>query len=357
LWLLIHFGQLPAPALARPPVVWHAHEMFFGFGWAVLGGFLLTASKNWVGIRGYHGVTLILLAAGWVVERIGMAFGADWPGWLFRASNAAFLAAIVTLLCATLWRHRARDSYRDNWIFLLALPLFLVAKWQLLEAESFRAGIAMTTALFRVAFLVMLERTLTQFMKGVFQAEILRQPALDMTIKLLALVLVAAAWLPAPFAAAMTLLLAGLLAVRFAYWHPRKAFTRIDIGIMHLGYLGIVAQLLAEAADLLLHPGWTGALPAHLFGLGVMGLIVPAMLVRIGKGHTGRKVVFDRGDKAALWIMITAAAIRLVAPQLAPAGYPLWLALAAAGWLAGFGIVGRRLIPLLFAPRVDGKEH
>jgi uncharacterized protein involved in response to NO len=29
--------------------------MFFGFGWAVLGGFLLTASKNWVKIRGYHG--------------------------------------------------------------------------------------------------------------------------------------------------------------------------------------------------------------------------------------------------------------------------------------------------------------
>ena len=55
LWLTLHFGLIDAPALARPPLQWHAHEMFFGFGWAVLGGFLLTASKNWVSIRGYHG--------------------------------------------------------------------------------------------------------------------------------------------------------------------------------------------------------------------------------------------------------------------------------------------------------------
>ena len=46
-----------APAGAGPfsVVQWHAHEMFFGFGWAVMGGFLLTSTKNWVHIRGYHG--------------------------------------------------------------------------------------------------------------------------------------------------------------------------------------------------------------------------------------------------------------------------------------------------------------
>jgi uncharacterized protein involved in response to NO len=47
--------QLPAPTAAFTAIQWHAHEMFFGFGWAMLGGFLLTATKNWVKIRGYHG--------------------------------------------------------------------------------------------------------------------------------------------------------------------------------------------------------------------------------------------------------------------------------------------------------------
>ena len=44
----------------------------------------------------------------------------------------------------------------------------------------------------------------------------------------------------------------------------------------------------------------TAARSVAFLGLGVMGLIIPAMLIRIAKGHTGRKVVFDRGDKAGL---------------------------------------------------------
>jgi len=53
------------------PLHWHMHEMFFGFGWALLGGFLLTASKNWLGIRGVHGLTLAGLVALWVLDRDG----------------------------------------------------------------------------------------------------------------------------------------------------------------------------------------------------------------------------------------------------------------------------------------------
>jgi uncharacterized protein involved in response to NO len=63
LWALIFSGTLAPPPAPFSPSQWHAHEMFFGFGWAVLGGFLLTSTKNWVKIRGYHGTALILLVA------------------------------------------------------------------------------------------------------------------------------------------------------------------------------------------------------------------------------------------------------------------------------------------------------
>ena len=357
LWLTLHFGLIDAPALARPPLQWHAHEMFFGFGWAVLGGFLLTASKNWVSIRGYHGAALAMLAAAWVIERVGMWFGGAWPAPLFAASNTLFLGGIVAMLLWTLIRHRKQDSYRDNYFFLLILPAFLVAKQLMLDPEQFRAGTAMATALFRVAFLVMLERTLTQFMKGVFQVEILRHAALDRAIKLLGLMLVVAPWMPAALAGGTALLLALLLAIRFAFWHPNRGLSRLDIGIMYVGYLAIVLQLGLEAVDAQAPHTWVGAMTTHVFGLGVMGLIIPAMLVRIGKGHTGRKVVFDAGDKAVLWIMITALLLRVVAPQFAASAYAVWLGAAALGWLLGFGILALRLTPLLLAPRVDGKEH
>jgi uncharacterized protein involved in response to NO len=357
LWVLIFFGILPAPALPVAPQQWHAHEMFFGFGWAVLGGFLLTATKNWVSIRGYHGASLVVLTAAWLFERAGMWLGGAWPGWLFRLSSAGFLAAIVVMLLWTLVRHRKDDSYRDNYFFLLILPTFLVAKHLMLDAAQFQVGIAMATGLFRVAFLVMLERTLTQFMKSICQVDILRHAALDRAIKLLGMVLVGAGWMAPPLAAGLSLALALLLAGRLAFWHPRLALRRIDLGIMYVGYAAIVLQLLVEFLAVVAPPNWVGAFSTHVFGLGVMGLIIPAMLIRIAKGHTGRKVVFEPLDKTVLWIMIGAFLLRVLAPQLLPASYALWLALAAGGWLAGFGILAWRLIPFLLQPRVDGKEH
>jgi len=357
LWVLVYLGVLPGPAGAFAPVQWHAHEMFFGFGWAVLGGFLLTSSKNWVQIRGYHGASLIFLVAAWLFERAGMGFGGHWPAFLFEISSKLFLSSIVAMLLWTLIHHRKTDSYRDNYFFLLILPAFLVAKQLMLSADHFQAGILMATGLFRVAFLVMLERTLTQFMKNIFQVDILRHTALDKTIKLLALLLVGAGLMPPPLAGGLALLLATLLAGRLFFWKPQLALRRLDLGIMYLGYAAIVLQLLLEFFGQAAAPAWVGAVSTHVFGLGVMGLIIPAMLIRIAKGHTGRKVVFEAIDKAVLWIMIAAFLLRVVAPQLLPQHYALWLALAACGWLIGFSILAWRLVPFLLQPRIDGKEH
>jgi uncharacterized protein involved in response to NO len=63
IWALMFAGAIEAPTAAFSNMQWHAHEMFFGFGWAMLGGFLLTSTKNWVKIRGYHGNALVFLAA------------------------------------------------------------------------------------------------------------------------------------------------------------------------------------------------------------------------------------------------------------------------------------------------------
>lgn len=357
LWALIFAGAISGPSISFSSIQWHAHEMLFGFGWAVLGGFLLTATKNWVQIRGYHGPSLMFLAAAWLVERIGMWFGGDWPVVLFRLSNNLFLFSIVILLLRTLILHRSRDSFRDNYFFLLVLPAFLVAKNLLLSPEHFQAGWSMSIALFRVAFLVMLERTVTQFMKNAFQVAILRDVRLDMAIKSLGVTLIFAEFMPGPLACAIAALLALLLSVRLLYWKPQLALRRLDIGIMYLGYLGIVAQLLIEAAGRIAQLPWIGAVSVHVFAFGVMGLIIPAMLIRIAKGHTGRKVVFDRMDKFVLYVMMLGFLVRIVGPQMHPSGYATWIYLSAACWFTCFTVLAWRYIPLLVQPRVDGKEH
>ena len=47
----MHWYQATLPA-----VTWHAHEMVYGYGLAVIAGFLLTAVKNWTGVQTLRGV-------------------------------------------------------------------------------------------------------------------------------------------------------------------------------------------------------------------------------------------------------------------------------------------------------------
>src|SRR5574340_1275694 len=318
----------------------------------------LTSTKNWVKVRGYHGNALMFLAAAWLFERIGMWFEGGWPPFLFRFSNNLFLGAIVAMVLWTLIRHREDDAYPGgNIFFLVMLPLFLVAKNLMLSAEYAQLGWSMALGLFRMAFLVMLERTLAQFMKGVFNVAILQRPVLDNSIKLLGLLLVFASLMPLQPSGGLSLLLALLLLGRFVFWRPQLAMRRIDIGIMYLGYLAIVAQLLIEFFRHAAHGGLTASVSVHVFTFGVMGLIVPGMIVRISKGHTGRKVVFDALDKLCLWLMMLAFVLRLVAPQVHPAAYAQWIQFAAACWFVCFALLAWRYIPMLMQPRIDGKEH
>ena len=81
------------------------------------------------------------------------------------------------------------------------------------------------------------------------------------------------------------------------------------------------------------------------------------MIIRISKGHTGRKVVFEGHDRAILYIMLGALIVRIAAPQIAPAGYLVWIYLSATCWLVAFGLLAWRTVPMLLQPRIDGREH
>ena len=356
LWFLVLSGYLTINS-GQTPIQWHAHEMFFGFGWAVLGGFLLTATKNWVKIRGFHGPVLFVLAVLWLVDRLAFLLPSGFPGVLLFLLHNAFLLLILALLLWTLIAHRENDSYPENWLFILGLPLFLLSKNLLLSTEYFELGWTMALGLFRLAIVIMLERTLAQFMKAIFKIDVLRNRKLDAAIRLGIFVAVFEAALPVSVAVALLATTASLLLLRFFFWSPLKGLSRLDIGVMYVGYLSLVFSLVLECFRLTGKLDVVGDIATHTFTLLGMGLIIPAMLVRICLGHTGRKIFFTGSDKFAILVCGLGGLVRIIPPQIWPASYPACIFIAALCWAICFSLIGWRLIPFLLRPRTDGKEH
>ena len=48
-WVAMFLSQV-AINPSVPPLLWHAHEMLFGFAVAIIVGFLMTAGKAWTGL-------------------------------------------------------------------------------------------------------------------------------------------------------------------------------------------------------------------------------------------------------------------------------------------------------------------
>ncbi|MFG1491765.1 NnrS family protein, partial [Oceanospirillum sp. HFRX-1_2] len=53
-----------------PGVLWHSHELIFGFATAIISGFLLTAVGNWTGQKMLSGHGLLVLLLLWLAGRI-----------------------------------------------------------------------------------------------------------------------------------------------------------------------------------------------------------------------------------------------------------------------------------------------
>ena len=69
LWAAQYAGWLPG---ANP--LWHAHEVLFGYAFAVIAGFLLTAVRAWTSRPTPSGAALAGIAALWIAARFSAPY-------------------------------------------------------------------------------------------------------------------------------------------------------------------------------------------------------------------------------------------------------------------------------------------
>ncbi|SIO30355.1 NnrS family protein [Vannielia litorea] len=350
LWWLVWTGRV---ALASPlhPTDWHIHEMIYGYGAAVVAGFLFTAVPNWTGRLPTRGWPLAGLLALWLAGRLAVA-GVFGLGALATALvDQAFLLAVAAMIAREIV---AGKNWRNLKVLVPVSLLWLANIAYHAEAalagtawHGHRAGIAL------LIFLILLigGRIVPSFTRNwlvqrgatALPVPFSRFDGLSLAGGALALV----SWVAAPESLA-TAVLCGLAALlhlgRLARWRGHATWRSPLLLMLHLAYLFVPLGLAAASAAALALT--TEATATHLLGIGAIGGMTVAVMMRATMGHTGRPLVAGPLLTAAFGLTLLASLLR-AASDLMPGGP----ALSALLWTAAFALLALRLGPALSLPK------
>lgn len=354
LWILVLTGAVPlAPVF--PAMLWHGHEMLFGFVVAIVAGFLLTAGHNWTGLATPTGAPLVALVGLWLAGRFSFFSGNP----VFAAVlDLAFLPVLAGVMARLLIRAKSRRNY-----FVPVLLLALASCNAMVHAGVHGwIGVSPQTGLhLAVALVTVLETVIAGRIVPGFTANALRTvPWRHRGVDGLAVLLTAAAlfaWaieLPSAWTAAFATLAAGVQALRVWGWRPAATFGTPLLWILHVSHGWIVVALTFLAIAAIASLDATPVL--HLLTVGATGGLIIGMITRTALGHTGRLLKAGRIELACFCLMQIALVLRVV-PMLGglPASYSQLLIASSGAWLLCFVLYLWKYGPILLKARVDGR--
>lgn len=354
-WYPVYMGRLPvAPGLS--PLLWHAHEMVFGFVAAVVVGFLLTAGRVWTRLATPRGPLLGALFVLWALGRVAAFTG---PPAVFLLLDGSFLPIVAGLFIALLLRSRnARNAGVGAVLAALALAnlAFHLALMGCLPIDPMRALFA-AIALIVVLESIIASRVVPNFtMNAVPGLKLALSPRRDLltTATTGAGLLLWACGLAAHASIAVLALAALLQAWRLVSWKPWRTLGQPMLWVLHLACAWIPVGLGLLAAS---QAGWIAQSPAlHALTVGSMGGLIIGMITRTARAHTGRPLRAAPDEVLAYLLLFAAALVRVFVVQTLP-GWSLQ-ALVASGalWLAGFTLYLARYLPWLLRARLDGQD-
>jgi uncharacterized protein involved in response to NO len=339
---------------ALPPMLWHAHEMIFGYGLAVVTGFLLTAIPNWTGRLPIAGVPLAALAVLWLAGRVAM---------FTNPVAAAVIDLAYTVVLAAVVAREVVAAQRFHNLPVVAILVLLLAGNVLVHLHALdlaytaplgnRLGIATLIALISLIGGRLVPSFTRNWLARVRPELAVPAPndRLD-TGCLLVIVAALIAWVAVPdtvISGALAIAGGIAAAVRLVRWRGLATFREPLLFVLHAGYAWVAIGLLLLGANALLQFAPPGA-PVHALTVGAIGTMTLAVMTRASLGHTGNALVAGRGT-VAIYVLITLAALVRVAAPLTPSPVIL-TSVAGCAWTAAFG-----LFALLYAPLLIRKKQ
>jgi uncharacterized protein involved in response to NO len=362
-WILVWTGHLDfLPVL--PAMLWHAHEMVFGFVAAALAGFLLTAVPNWTGVAPLRGAALALLFGLWMAGRIGAWTVADTAPMAFAFLDIGFLPALAAWTGWAIVKKRVMRNLPLVGLLIvlsgtnLAVHLDAVGIWLGIARPALHLAIGMVAILIVIIGGRIVPAFTQSALRGAgLQIELAGSPVLDKAaiFSTLLCVLADAASLPGPAIGGLAALAAVLHLLRLLGWRPLGTNGMPIVWVLHLGYAWIVVGFALWAASAGLGIG-TQSMALHALTLGAFGTMILGVMSRALLGHTGRPV------RADVWLVLAYVLVSIAAAGRAVIG-PIvggdlgdqLTGFSGVLWASGFAIFFFRFLPTLALRRPDGR--
>ena len=360
LWFGYYAFGLEVIPTTVPPTWWHAHEMVFGYSLAVVGGFLLTAAKNWTGIQTLTGPPLLLLFLLWLLARLSFQFAGADTFWVVASSDILFNLYLTAAIAYPIIKARQRNNFSlASKILLLTvsnLAFYLGATsiW----TEGLRVGIYAGLYLILAVVLTLGRRVIPFFIEnGVPEKVTLKNRKWVDISSLILFLLFMISDIIAPtstITACLALAQAPLHLFRLVGWYTPGIWQKPLLWVLFIAYGFIIAGFLLKALNLFI--AIPPQLAVHAFTYGGVALITIGMMARVTLGHTGRNVFEPpKGLPLLFLLLITGAISRVILPLLIPGQYTLWINIAFICWILAFANFLYIYAPMLIKARVDGR--
>jgi uncharacterized protein involved in response to NO len=359
IWLILFSLGYPV-AVAMPQVIWHGHEMVFGFTMAVVAGFLLTAVINWTGRPTLSGWPLLALFLLWLAARILAFIPSSFPLWPMVLCNILFLVFLSIglmrpIMVAKQWKQFAVISK-----LILILVSGLVFYWGLFHSDDAITLKALHFAIYMIVGLIFTigRRILPFFIeRGVGYPVTLRNSrVLDIASLVLLVVFsfVDVFWPQQLTIEILSIALVLVHSLRLSGWYTYGIWKKPLLWILFVGYLfliiGFVLKFFAALGVC------SNDLAFHAFTVGGIGIFALGMMARVSWGHTGRNIADAPKQLSFIFTFLIASAFgRVFLPLMNASHYVLWMMISQIFWIIAFGLFLFFYFSILISPRPDGK--
>ncbi|MEH6449205.1 MAG: NnrS family protein [Oleispira sp.] len=362
IWLVyLNSGEVLSQNQMLSPVLWHIHEMFFGFTLMIAIGFLLTAVQTWTGLKSLQGHSLISLSLIWIAIRILLLQNQNvFPGLL----EAVIVLQVIWwgIVFVAFSRLIIKAGSRKNYIFLPLLVILMILQLSFLyysQAENdLLIHLARSAILFFSIIVGLISgRVIPLFTRNALadnlKVSIKTTPKLDNSILIFSVLgslnFLLSGLLAMPFSPAWLLLLVGALhLLRLSQWGNFYTLNNPLLWSLHSAYLCLSAGLMLVALSFFTE-SIRIADAFHLITVGAFGGMILAMISRVSLGHTGRPLQVNNWMVLAFLFIFIAVVLRVV---LAVLNQPLWAWNSSALlWIAAYSIFLKFYIPVLTRAR------